>query len=52
MELGDKKASRIKIEKEGDIYDKESWEEQFEWLIEEGKKLQTLFTPYIDEYSS
>jgi hypothetical protein len=51
MKLGDKKASRIKIERKGDIYNRENWEKQFEWLIEQGGKFKKVFNPFIAEYS-
>jgi hypothetical protein len=50
MELDDKKASRIKIERKGDIYNRENWEEQFKWLIEWAEKFKRVFSPFIAEY--
>ncbi|KUK77745.1 MAG: Uncharacterized protein XD93_0116 [candidate division WS6 bacterium 34_10] len=52
MELDEKKASRIKIERRGDIYNRKNWEEQFEWLLEQGMKFERAFSPLIEEYAS
>jgi hypothetical protein len=47
MELPDKKASRIKISTEGDIYHKETLTEQLEWLLVHAQKLYTVFNNQI-----
>ncbi len=52
MELEDKKASRIKIEKKGDIYNREDWEQQFEWLLKKAESFEKVFGQFIQEYNS
>ena len=41
--LDDKKASRIKITRGGNITDEESWEEYFEWLKQKAEKFKEVF---------
>ena len=43
MELPNKKASRIKISRPGDIFNEDLWLEYFTWLVETSEKLKTVF---------
>jgi len=45
--LEGKKASRIKISKEGDLTNQKEWENYFEWLKTQSEKLHTVFSRYI-----
>ena len=47
MELPDKKASRIKVSKNGSFEDKEQWEKIFEWMKNTGEKFKTVFPKYL-----
>lgn len=47
MELPTKKASRIRILKEGNFDDQSKWESEFEWLLNEAEKMQQVFPRYI-----
>ena len=47
MELPGKKASRIKISKEGDVNNTDNWDNYFDWLIVEAEKFQKVFPKYI-----
>lgn len=49
MELPDKKASRIKVEKAIEVTDKNQWQTAFEFLKEEGEKIQHIFPKYLKE---
>lgn len=49
MELPGKKASRIKVERQIDITDKTQWQTAFEFLKEEGEKIQHVFPKYLKE---
>ena len=46
MELPQKKASRIRLFRDGDITDKKSWKEHFEWLKTNAEKFQEVFYKY------
>jgi hypothetical protein len=46
MELPNKKASRIKITRDGDMYDKNKWKEYLEWFLAETLKFQNVFSKY------
>ena len=46
-ELPEKKASRILIEKDVDLADKEDWQEQFQWLMENLIKMKKAFKKHI-----
>ena len=45
-ELPDKKASRIILEKQVDLKNKDNWKEQFEWMRERGIKFYDAFKSY------
>jgi hypothetical protein len=47
MELPAKKASRIRVSKEGLFDDQTKWESEFEWLLNEAEKMQRVFPKYI-----
>jgi len=49
MELPGKKASRIKVEKSIEVTDKNQWQTAFEFLKEEGEKIQHVFPKYLRE---
>lgn len=46
-ELPDRKASRIVLEKSVQLENKNTWESQFEWLIDVMVKMKTTFSQYI-----
>lgn len=50
MELPGKKASRIKIMRDGSIEDKENWSESFSWLLAEAELFQKVFSRYIKKF--
>jgi hypothetical protein len=43
MELPGKKASRIKLSREGDVTNKDSWETYFDWFINKAEDFQKVF---------
>lgn len=47
MPLEGKKASRIKLSRQGNISDSSNWEEYFEWLKKTAEKFQEVFPEYI-----
>jgi hypothetical protein len=47
MELPARKASRIRVLKEGLLDDQTKWESEFEWLLNEAEKMQRVFPKYI-----
>jgi hypothetical protein len=47
MELPDKKASRIKIEKKLERLDRDSWNIAYQFLKEHGEKIQKIFPKYL-----
>lgn len=47
MELPAKKASRIRILKQGKFEDQDQWESEFEWLLQEAEKMHAVFPKYI-----
>ncbi len=47
MELPTKKASRIRLLKDGDFEDETKWEASFEWLLDEAEKFRLVFPKYI-----
>ena len=47
MELEGKQASRIKIEREGDINNEENWPEYFAWLTDKAEKMAKTFGKYL-----
>jgi len=49
MELPDKKASRIKIEKQIEVTNKSQWQAAFEFLREEAEKIQRIFPKYLKD---
>jgi len=49
MELPDRKASRIKIEKPIEVTDKNQWQSAFEFLKEQGEKIQIIFPKYLKD---
>ena len=49
MELPNKKASRVKIEKNIDITDKRQWNTAFEFFKEEGEKIQKIFPKHLKD---
>ncbi|MBI2405479.1 DUF4268 domain-containing protein [Candidatus Microgenomates bacterium] len=46
MELPDKKASRVVISREADIYESDEWGEYFEWLLGQAEKFYKVFPKY------
>lgn len=44
MELPARKASRIRVSKEGFFDDQTKWESEFEWLLNEAEKMQRVFS--------
>ena len=46
-ELPDRKASRIVLEKSVQLENKNTWESQFEWLIDVMVKMKIIFSKYI-----
>jgi len=51
MELEGKKASRIRIRKNGSIDNEEQWDGYFEWFKTQAEKFQATFTQYIKKVS-
>lgn len=51
MELEGRKASRIKIQRTGDINNREHWNEQFDWLLNQGENFLKVFGPIIQKYN-
>ncbi len=49
MELPDRHASRIKLEKDFDLENQRSYQENFEWLKEYGERFQKVFLKYLKE---
>lgn len=47
FELPGKKASRIKVLRDGNINENGNWEEYFEWFEKEAEKFQNVFLKYI-----
>jgi len=47
LELPGKKASRIKIVREGDVGDTNKWEEYFAWFKNEAEKFHDVFKRYL-----
>ena len=47
MERPTKKASGVRILKDGDFNDESKWETYFEWLLNEAEKLHRVFPKYI-----
>ena len=48
MELPAKKASRIKVTRNGDINKKDEWQDYFEWLLEKAENFYRIFPKYIN----
>ena len=48
MELPAKKASRIKVIRNGDIDEKDEWQDYFEWLLEKAESFYSVFPKYIN----
>lgn len=46
-ELPDKKTSRIIIMNDADFENKDSWEEQFEWIVDVALKMKRVFKKYL-----
>ena len=46
MELPGKKASRIKLVREGDVEDVNKWNDYFEWFKVNAERLQNVFGKY------
>jgi UDP-N-acetylglucosamine 2-epimerase len=46
LELPNKKASRIKITRKGNINNKSKWENYFEWLLNVVEKFRQVFIKY------
>lgn len=52
MELPGKKASRIRLEINGSIYNTEEWDSYFSWLQEKSEKFQRVFSPLLSSYKT
>ncbi len=50
MELPDKKASRVKIEKQGPIDNTDEWKNYFRWLQKEAEQFQRVFGKLVETY--
>ena len=50
MELPEKKASRIKVSTEGDINNKEEWNQQIGWLLEKAELFNKAFSKHIKRF--
>lgn len=50
--LENKKACRIKLQRNADFNNKEDWNDQFAWLMEYGEKFQDIFGSIIKKYKS
>lgn len=46
-ELPDKKASRILIEKQVELSDRDKWQEQFDWIMDTTLKMKHVFKKYL-----
>ena len=51
MELPDRKASRIKLTKSGDLSARDSWGEQFDWFLQITESFQECFNSYMLEFN-
>jgi hypothetical protein len=51
MELPDRKASRIRIQKNIDYTDSKNWKECFDWMLKNAELFYTNFKKYIDTSS-
>ncbi len=49
MELPSKKASRIKISREGDINETQNWDDHFKWLVVNAGRFYKVFPKHIKE---
>ncbi|EAK5847808.1 DUF4268 domain-containing protein, partial [Campylobacter lari] len=47
--LDEKRACRIKFEKEYDSYDETNWNEMIDFMIENMKKFEIVMKPYIQK---
>ncbi len=47
QELPGKKASRVRILKEGTLDEETKWEEQFDWLLHMAEKFHRILPKYI-----
>lgn len=47
LELPDKKASRIKVTRKGNIDNKNEWQDYFEWLLKKADSFHRVFPKYI-----
>lgn len=50
QELPNKKASRIKLQKAGDFYNKDDWDNQFKWLLEKGEMFYEVFSIVVKKF--
>lgn len=50
MALEEKKASRIKISKEGDINNLDKWEDYFKWMRDNAESFHKVFGKYTKKY--
>lgn len=50
MELPDRKASRIKVSRSGEIKETGKWEQYFDWLLVEAEKFQGVFSKYTKAF--
>jgi hypothetical protein len=51
MELEGKKASRVRIKRDGSLEDTKHWEDYFEWFRKEAERFQAIFVKYIKNAS-
>ncbi len=51
-ELPNKKASKIKLVKSGNLFDQEQWENYHKWMLDSVLKLQKVFSKYIKQYAN
>ncbi|MFW6025905.1 MAG: DUF4268 domain-containing protein [Candidatus Woesearchaeota archaeon] len=49
MKLPEKQASRIKLERNGDLEKEEKWEEYFRWFLKNSLNFKKVFPDYINE---
>ena len=49
MALENKKVSKVKLSKKGNLKDTNKWNEHFEWLMEQAENFQKVFGKYIKE---
>lgn len=47
LEMPDKKASRISIEKPAKLENRSEWENQFKWLMDVLERMKKAFSPYL-----